>query len=160
MERDEKRMKQKREKDGGKTISRAEYAYLSLSRACYEQSWGMLAELLLQDKIRLSDIPFPLRANGSVYTGALRMSRHYGRFVEDVQIVMDDILQIAAHGSGYLYRENLSDIIRVLHNNLYYYDFGGVRSEDAFDKDVYRPFIAKLQKLLPKTDLLSKYEMR
>ncbi|MCL2574311.1 MAG: hypothetical protein FWE34_07165 [Defluviitaleaceae bacterium] len=40
--------------------------YGKLADTCYLQSSDTLHGLLLQDKIRLSDIPFPLRAN-SVY---------------------------------------------------------------------------------------------
>jgi len=112
----------------------------------------MLHVLLVRDKIRLSDVPFPLRARREIYAGALRVSQHYGRFIEDIQIIMEDALVISENANSYLFQYELHDIIAVLNTYLPLYDFGGVRSETKFRETIYRPFIEQLQTQLSKAE--------
>jgi hypothetical protein len=94
------------------SITLAQYKCLKTALRKSEQAQEMLFEMLLQGKIHLSDIPYPLRASRDVYIAALRVSQHYGRFVEDVKIMMDDILSIAGDEQGHLYHSELYDIIK------------------------------------------------
>ena len=103
--------------------------YEVLLRENHYQAKYRLHDLLLSGKIKLSDIPSPLRGKVSVYVGALRVSQHFGRrFVEDVEIIMEDALEIAANKNSYLYETELYDILDTLDLYLSVYDFGGERS--------------------------------
>ena len=116
---------------------------------CHDQANDLLHDLLLRGKIKLSDIEFPLRADVSVYAGAVRVSQHFGQFVKDAETIMKDVLEIAAQKNGYLYQEKLHSILDTLDMYLRVYNFGGERSAKEFEETTYKPFVRRLREILP-----------
>ena len=111
-----------------------------------DKSKLFLQKMLLQQKITLQEIPHEVRANSTVYAGAIRVSRNfYDLFIADIKTIMADILQINALPNSYLHKQELSSIVSLLETQLSLFDFKGSVNLEKFEKEVYQPFLQELK---------------
>ena len=116
-------------------------APMFITHPYYEDTREAFANLLLKGHIRLGDIPFLARANTSVYAAAIRVSRNdHNMFIEDVQIIMDDVLLLAENPDHELHKTEFKWIVYRLMRELEMYDF-----DDGFVETIYTPFVRALE---------------
>ena len=118
-----------------------------------------LAELVLYDKLKLSDIPFDVRADVRVYKRALIAALTTAALTTDsfddtVKLIMSDILEIAKKPKSYLYIYELHDIIDWLKSEMEIaFKFYEEHDKTFFDKnkfleETYKPFAKSLMLLV------------
>ena len=111
---------------------------------------NLMFNLLLENKICLHEIPWPVRADKEVYTGAFRVSRYYISWhLEDIRLLMKDIETICEeryfYGRCISNHQLKSDMISQM---IFEVGISEFKREDAFvefEENCYKPFLQKMQ---------------
>lgn len=124
------------------TIADTGYSY---KQRFVDATHDYLAEMLLEGKLRLHEIPSLLRCEGRVYIAALRVSRNFfNPYIEDLNLMMEDYKNLPKDFNGnYVSQNDLRrDILNVLDSNVRLGTmFKGARAYEEFVATVYEPFL-------------------
>ena len=121
------------------------YEKLIKQASLYESSLHFLEEMLLYDRIKLSEIPQNIRvSHRPIYISAFRISRDESipcdRFINDLELLCSDILSLDKRSKS---RKNL---IEVLFSQLNFNDHKGEKSFVDFKKNMPKDILYEMRR--------------